>query len=165
MHAAGTKRTARDRRATGAERLLAAATKLFAAKGYDGTPVRRILEEAGVGPTVLYYHFGSKQGLYGAVVRRATDEYAAALDRAASASGSVVSRIGSVCRVHVDWRTRIGSGGLVAVLRDLVREGIERGELSGCDPDAAAAALAGIAASSSDDAEHSALTFVLEKLR
>jgi len=45
-------------------RLLQAAVKLFVSRGYAATSVREIVEEAGVTKPVLYYHFGSKEGLY-----------------------------------------------------------------------------------------------------
>ena len=32
-------------------------------RGYDATPVRAIVEAAGVTKPTLYYHFGSKEGL------------------------------------------------------------------------------------------------------
>ena len=39
------------------------AARLFATQGYDATPVRAIVEAAGVTKPTLYYHFGSKEGL------------------------------------------------------------------------------------------------------
>ena len=39
------------------------AARLFAAEGFDATPVRKIVEAAGVTKPTLYYHFGSKAGL------------------------------------------------------------------------------------------------------
>jgi AcrR family transcriptional regulator len=39
------------------------AARLFAARGYDATSVREIVEAAGVTKPTLYYHFGSKEGL------------------------------------------------------------------------------------------------------
>jgi TetR/AcrR family transcriptional regulator len=39
------------------------AARLFASRGYDATPVRAIVEAAGVTKPTLYYHFGSKEGL------------------------------------------------------------------------------------------------------
>jgi AcrR family transcriptional regulator len=39
------------------------AARLFAEQGYDATPVRTIVEAAGVTKPTLYYHFGSKEGL------------------------------------------------------------------------------------------------------
>lgn len=46
------------------ERLVTAATALFATKGYAATTVREIVAKAGVTKPVLYYHFGSKEGIY-----------------------------------------------------------------------------------------------------
>lgn len=46
------------------ERLLEEALQLFTAKGYAATTVREIVAAAGVTKPVLYYYFGSKEGLY-----------------------------------------------------------------------------------------------------
>lgn len=48
--------------------LLAAARELFTSKGFANTSVREICEGAGVTPPSLYYHFGSKAGLFEAVI-------------------------------------------------------------------------------------------------
>jgi len=42
----------------------AAATRLFPARGYAGTSVRDIAEEAGVDPALVIRHFGSKESLF-----------------------------------------------------------------------------------------------------
>lgn len=46
------------------QRLLQAASELFAQKGYAATTVREIVALAGVTKPVVYYYFGSKEGLY-----------------------------------------------------------------------------------------------------
>ena len=46
------------------ERLLAASLELFTKKGYAATSVREIVAAAGVTKPVLYYYFGSKEGIY-----------------------------------------------------------------------------------------------------
>jgi TetR/AcrR family transcriptional regulator len=46
------------------ERLLTEALRLFTSRGYAATTVREIVEAAGVTKPVLYYYFGSKEGLY-----------------------------------------------------------------------------------------------------
>ncbi len=46
-----------------AQHIARAAARLFAAQGYDATPVRAICEAAGVKKPTLYYHFGNKEGL------------------------------------------------------------------------------------------------------
>lgn len=46
------------------ERLLRSALKLFAEKGYEGTSIREIIEDAGVTRPVLYYYFQNKEDLF-----------------------------------------------------------------------------------------------------
>lgn len=50
------------------ERLLKAATTLFAKNGYAGTSVKDIADEAGVNVSLVSYHFGGKEGLYRACI-------------------------------------------------------------------------------------------------
>jgi AcrR family transcriptional regulator len=49
------------------ERIAAVATRLFAAKGYNGVPLRAIAMAAGVPVGLIPYYFGSKEGLYRAL--------------------------------------------------------------------------------------------------
>jgi TetR/AcrR family transcriptional regulator, regulator of cefoperazone and chloramphenicol sensitivity len=49
-------------------RLIDTAIEVFAAHGYDGTSTRMLAERAGVNLPAIQYHFGSKEGLYRAVV-------------------------------------------------------------------------------------------------
>lgn len=53
-----------------AERILTAAMGEFAEHGYAGARVERIYKRADVSPRSIYYHFGSKRGLYDAVRER-----------------------------------------------------------------------------------------------
>ncbi len=63
-----------------AQQIARAAARLFAAQGYDGTPVRAICEAAGVTKPTLYYHFGNKEGLAKALL---TDPLTAQLEELA----------------------------------------------------------------------------------
>jgi TetR/AcrR family transcriptional regulator len=47
----------------------------FSKHGYAGARVERILKRANVSPRSLYYHFGSKRGLYDAVRERLRDQH------------------------------------------------------------------------------------------
>jgi AcrR family transcriptional regulator len=58
------------------ERLLLAATRLFADSGYRGASVRDICNQAGANPGAISYHFGGKRQLYRSVLRQAADALA-----------------------------------------------------------------------------------------
>ncbi|NRA63335.1 MAG: TetR/AcrR family transcriptional regulator [Pseudobacteriovorax sp.] len=53
------------------ERVLQAAKKLFAEKGFAGTSIREIAEESEANVSAINYHFRSKQGLYWAMLHEA----------------------------------------------------------------------------------------------
>jgi TetR/AcrR family transcriptional regulator len=61
--------------ATAAERILSAAMREFAKYGFAGARVERIVSRADVSPRSLYYHFGSKRGLYDAVRERLSSQH------------------------------------------------------------------------------------------
>ncbi|QGD53814.1 TetR/AcrR family transcriptional regulator [Bordetella holmesii] len=50
--------------------ILDSAERLFARQGYDGTSMRQITREAAVNLAAVHYHFGSKQALVQAVLKR-----------------------------------------------------------------------------------------------
>jgi AcrR family transcriptional regulator len=62
--------------ATTRERLLQAATRLFADAGFRGASVRDICDQAGANPGAVSYHYGGKRQLYRAVLRRAAAQLA-----------------------------------------------------------------------------------------
>ncbi|MFA5204994.1 MAG: TetR/AcrR family transcriptional regulator [Lentisphaeria bacterium] len=53
--------------------ILDAAERVFAILGFDGASLRHIVQEAKVNLPTVYYHFGSKEGLFLAVFRRRFD--------------------------------------------------------------------------------------------
>ncbi|MFI6518666.1 TetR/AcrR family transcriptional regulator [Spirillospora sp. NPDC050679] len=70
---------------TGRDRIIEAATRLFAARGYDGTSTRLIADAAGLNIATVAYHAGGKRDLYLAVMERAHEIERAALDEALAA--------------------------------------------------------------------------------
>src|SRR5258705_13594878 len=53
------------------EKIIKAASRAFARDGYDGASIRSIVARADVNQAAINYHFGSKEGLYRAVLHMA----------------------------------------------------------------------------------------------
>jgi AcrR family transcriptional regulator len=161
-------KTPKERDAGGRERLLRAATRLFAAKGYAATTVRDILRAAGVTAPVLYYHFGNKEGVFLALAREGVGKVEAALQEALGREGTAAERVRGFCHamsavrreyVNVAWVVDAILSGppeaaphfdlrempvhTVRQLAELIRGGIETGEFRDVDPLQAALALSG----------------------
>lgn len=85
-------------------RILAAAATEFAARGYDGTSLRRVATAAGLQLGSLYFHFTSKDELITEVLRDAVDD---ALDRVRAAidalgpDSSANARIAAAIGAHL----------------------------------------------------------------
>jgi len=63
------------------DRVLRAATELFAERGFHGTKVRDIAARAGANVAAGHYHFGSKRDLYVEVLRACFAEVRGTLER------------------------------------------------------------------------------------
>ena len=58
----------------GRERVLEAGLELFAERGYHATSIAEIGERADIAKSVLYHYFGSKSGLYEAILEAEAQE-------------------------------------------------------------------------------------------
>ncbi len=90
------------------ERILGAALRSFAEKGYDGATTREIASRAEVPLGLLRYYFGGKLKLWQAAVDRAFGEIQSGLDAATTApqSGDVLEGIRTSIRAHVHYVAR-----------------------------------------------------------
>lgn len=79
------------------ERLLCAALTLFNEKGYAAASVREIVEKAGVTKPVLYYYFGSKEGIYLELMESSYQIMDSMAARACSVAGSAQEKIVQFC--------------------------------------------------------------------
>jgi AcrR family transcriptional regulator len=82
--------------------LVAAGRHVFARKGFDGASVRDITRQAGVNLGAITYHFGSKRGLYEAVL---TSGLGPMVDRVAAVAvgpGTPLERLDGVVDVFFD---------------------------------------------------------------
>jgi TetR/AcrR family transcriptional regulator len=80
------------------ERILLAALDLFSTRGYDATSVREICEAAGITKPTLYHFYGSKEGVYLALVQGMLEEHRQELLQAVQGPGTPVERLRDVAR-------------------------------------------------------------------
>lgn len=88
------------------DRILKKALELFSDKGYDATSVREICEAAGITKPTLYYFYGSKEGVYRAIVQGALERFETGLVLALDGEGSLRDRLVRMARAYVDATLR-----------------------------------------------------------
>jgi AcrR family transcriptional regulator len=140
------------------DRILDAASAVFAERGFEGARVDDIASRAGVNKAMLYYHVGDKTALYSAVLLRNFGRVRVAIDEALAAGGTARQRLEAVITAvtrmvqrHPDhprmMLREIASGAaslepevlaamleLVGVVRGLIAEGTAAGEFRAIDP-------------------------------
>ncbi|GAA1996008.1 TetR/AcrR family transcriptional regulator [Nocardiopsis rhodophaea] len=82
-----------DNTASVSDRLMSAATRLFAERGYERTSVREIVQAAGVTKGAMYHYFASKDDLLFAVYERVLAMQMRRLEEFASDEGPIAERL------------------------------------------------------------------------
>ena len=72
--------------------------ELFSSKGYGATSVREICEAAAITKPTLYHFYGSKEGVYHALVEGALEEYRRRLVRQVETPGTPRERLQAIAR-------------------------------------------------------------------
>jgi len=75
------------------EQLIEIAIRLFAQKGYDGTSLRDIADEAQITKAALYYHFPDKEALYGRIVLESMQALVDSVGAAVAAGGTPSEKV------------------------------------------------------------------------
>jgi AcrR family transcriptional regulator len=166
------RRTQAERTATASRRMLRAARKLIARQGYTKTTLAQVGKEAGYTGGLVSHHFGSKEGLlrelvdgiaarfYGDQIRPATEGRAgleALLATADTYLNELVVREDRMRALYVLMGEALGPVGEIndvfaelnrgfrATARDVIQEGMDRGDIrSDLDPDAEAGLFVGM---------------------
>ena len=150
-------------------RLLEAAVRLFAEKGYVNTSVREIVELAGVTKPVLYYYFKSKEGMFRVTLGYAANQEEEMLSEVLETPGPVLERFIHLYRLayrvlskdrnlfkfihnlifspyletdHLDlgqYHRR-----MIDVIKSIYREGLAKGEVKEASPDEVAFLVMGL---------------------
>jgi len=107
-----------NRRTATRDRLLDAATELFAGQGFDAVSVRDIVRRAGANLGAVTYHFGSKEALYHDVIRRFAQPIVDHFAAAARGPGTALDRLEAIVRMA----TPLDLSAPNLVLRELATE-------------------------------------------
>ena len=75
------------------ERILVAATDLFAERGYAATGVEALCQRARVVRTAIYWHFGSKEGVLVPVLERVASEWIEEIQKSVYLEGDPLARL------------------------------------------------------------------------
>ena len=104
------------------QQLLAAARGLFAQQGYDGVSIRQVAETAAVNPAMIHYYFGSKQGLYEAML---TDTFTPLIERLSAVLGASADDAGALRNFFSLYMHTLGANPWMPplILREVVAEG------------------------------------------
>ena len=85
------------------DRILDAALRLFADRGYDAVSVQEIVEATGITKPPLYHHFGSKQGVLDALVAKNYEDWLARLQKATDYNGDLPLTVYNTARSFFDF--------------------------------------------------------------
>lgn len=95
-------------------RILDTASTLFAQKSFDAVSMRAIAKEAGVDPALISHYFGSKEGLFEAMIEQSVGVDAIATEMF---SGDVTELGATMVRVAEQlWASEAGKG-VIAIMR------------------------------------------------
>ena len=88
------------------ERILNKSLELFASRGYEATSVREICEAAGITKPTLYHFYGSKEGVYRALVGDTLESFRSAVATELEEPVSAEVRLRAVARTCFDFAAR-----------------------------------------------------------
>jgi TetR/AcrR family transcriptional regulator, regulator of cefoperazone and chloramphenicol sensitivity len=83
-------------------RLLEVATRLFSDRGFEAVSTREIASEANTTLPSIPHHFGSKEGLYQAVILRIAEEMTKQLSPASAVALAILSRQNASRKARID---------------------------------------------------------------
>jgi len=100
------------------EDIIEAATRLFAAKGFNETSTAEVAREAGVAQGTLFYHFKTKEGIMLETFHSMMETYLDGLEKAAVMATTGLAGVEAILRYHFRF-TEENSQRFLVVLRDL----------------------------------------------
>lgn len=147
------------------------AMELFAKKGYDGTSVEEITSVVGIAKGTLYYHFSSKEEIFNFLIDEGMKLLRNSIEIKTSKYDNSIDKIKAVILIQIKiivkyenlitlvisqmWgkeerhlRCREYVYEYIKIIENIVKEGIEKGEIYDGNPEAIASGIFGFTCSS-----------------
>ncbi|WP_026569474.1 MULTISPECIES: TetR/AcrR family transcriptional regulator [Sediminibacillus] len=106
------------------EAILNTAEELFYQHGFHSIGVKAILEQAGVAPMTMYYHFKSKEDVIKEILVRRENHYFELMGEKLNKRESLESYVMSLIQAHMDWIEAEGTNGCLFLRAKQEYEGI-----------------------------------------
>lgn len=84
------------------DRIFVSALRHFSQKGFAATSLREVSEDAQTTKPMIYYYFGSKEGLYAGIVREILEEMAESIRSHLPGEADIRSQIMAFCERYLD---------------------------------------------------------------
>lgn len=148
--------------------ILEAALSCFAKHGYDKTSTEAIAKAAGVSQGIIFHHFGTKEGLFSAIVRKGIEGIDECVERAEQSglappaklqlllrlmgemalafparSGIIIRQLFQI-DLDAEKMEGLGLARVIATFRDAFEEGKKSGAFGDIDTETAALSVLGI---------------------
>ncbi|MCR5699009.1 MAG: TetR/AcrR family transcriptional regulator [Treponemataceae bacterium] len=85
--------------------ILETATRLFAAKGYDGVGVQEICNESSITKPTLYYYFTSKSGLLSAILEETGSQMLESFEKSSEYRHDFIGSLTSILKGSIEFAT------------------------------------------------------------
>jgi AcrR family transcriptional regulator len=106
------------------EAILNTAEKLFYHNGFHATGVKSILDQAGVAPMTMYYHFESKEDVIKEILIQREKQYFQLFEGRINRKSGIKQYVESLIRAHLDWLETDGFNGCLFLRAKQEYEGV-----------------------------------------
>lgn len=87
------------------EKILAAAKKVFVARGMDGARMQDIADEAGINKAMLHYYFRSKEQLFETIFKKVLGRFIPQLEELLASDLDLYRKIERICEAYISMAT------------------------------------------------------------
>ncbi|GGP08418.1 TetR/AcrR family transcriptional regulator [Oceanobacillus neutriphilus] len=106
------------------EAIMQTAEELFYEHGFHAVGVKSILEQAGVAPMTMYYHFQSKEEMIKEILINREERYFHLLEDKLIKANGVNAYVQSLINAHIDWLEAAGFNGCLFLRAKQEYEGV-----------------------------------------